>query len=137
MDKKLLSLMSLFILTFGVFAGVVVFNKPLTQLTRAKEEAIPSLKNSLVFAWPLELDADGTTASTITVFIRTDLSKPLTGKPVTLTSTLGAVKEQSVTTDAEGRAVFTLTSAEKGIAELQAFIDNTSPLERKISVKFK
>jgi len=70
MDKKIIGLMLVFFLSFGIFMTVLVFNKPINQLTRAKEESVVSEKNSLVFACPLNAQADGKSQNKITVFVR-------------------------------------------------------------------
>jgi hypothetical protein len=137
MDKKLLSLASLFFLTFGIFAAVVVFNKPLTQLTRAKEDTEPSAANSLLFAWPLKVPADGKQLSEITVFVRSTGTKPISNKTVSLTSSLGSVKESSQTTDSEGKAVFHLTSEAAGVAEVTATLDGALKLNQTVTIKFE
>src|SRR4030042_2969092 len=82
MDKKLVSLLAIFFLTFGVFFSVVVFNKPLSRLIRASQELVPSANNSLVLAWPLTIKADGVTQSRITVFLRNDKNMPVGNRPV-------------------------------------------------------
>lgn len=137
MDKKFITLVVMFFLTFGIFSAAVVFNEPLTQLTRAKEELIPSETTSLIFAWPITIKADGKSASTITVFARTGNNRPLINKPVTVTSTLGNIKPSTVNTDNEGKALLTLSSTEKGIAQLEAVINNSVTVSQKITVKFE
>jgi hypothetical protein len=137
MDKKLLSLISLFFLTFGIFAGVVVFNKPLTQFTRAKEDVLPSPDTSLILAWPLEAAADGKTDVMVSVFVRTVTNKPVGNKVVTATTNHGTIREASQTTNAEGKAVFTLTADSPGVAEVAATVDGETELSQKVSVKFE
>lgn len=127
----------MFFLTFGIFSTVVVFNKPLTQLTRAKEDIIPSGSKSLIFAWPLTVQSDGKKTSTITVFVRTAKSKPLINKTITLNSTLGDIKNKTAITDKEGKAVFELSSQNKGIAKVEAVIDNTIKITQTITIKFE
>ena len=137
MDKKFVGLVTLFFLTFGIFSAVVVFNKPLTQMTRAKEDVVASATNSLIFAWPITVKADGKSMSTITVFARTSSDKPLANKSVTVTTTLGELKESAVTTDNQGKALFLLNSQEKGTAEVGAVINGDITLSSKVSVKFE
>lgn len=128
--------MSVFFLTFSIFAGVVLFNKPLSNLIRATEEVAPSGENSLIIAWPLTTNADGIATAEISVFVRSTTGKPVANKVVTLSSSLGTLKESSVVTDKEGKATFTLTSLQKGIAEVSATADNT-PITQKVSIKFE
>lgn len=136
MDKKFIGLISLFFLTFGVFSATVLFNKPLTQLIRAKEDIAPSTANSLIFAWPLTVNADGKSTSSVTVFVRTTTDKPIANKQVSIASTLGSFKNNIETTDNGGKATFTLTSDTKGIADIEAAIDNDK-IQQKVSVKFE
>lgn len=140
MDKKLLGLMFLFFLSFALFASMVIFEKPLSNFTRAKEELAPSTADSLIFAWPLTTKADATTPSTITVFVRNVKTKPLSNRIVTVSSTLGTFKENSVTSDKEGKAEFHLTSDTPGIAEVTAKIEGlegNNQLNHKVTVQFE
>lgn len=136
MNKKFIGLMSLFFLTFGVFSATVLFSKPLTQLIRAKEDVVSSAANSLIFAWPLTVNADGKSTSSVTVFIRTSTDRPVANKQVSITSTLGSFKNNIEATDNEGKATFVLTSDTKGIADIEASIDNNK-IQQKVSVKFE
>ncbi len=137
MDKKLIALMLVFMLAFGLFTTITVFNKPLTKLTKAKEESIVSPDSSLIFAWPLSTTTNATTPVQINVFVRNANNVPLQNKKVGLTTTLGTVKEVNATTDQAGKATFNLQSATQGIAEVTATVDNQIQLKQKISVKFE
>ncbi len=137
MDKKITGLLLIFLLSFGIFTTIVVFNKPLTQFTRASEENNPSPNSSLIFAWPLTTKADAKTTANINVFVRSYKGTPLANKVVVLKSSLGQVKEVNNTTDKTGKATFELTSGEKGIAEIEATINNTIKIVQKVSVKFE
>ena len=137
MDRKLLVLGSIFILTFASFMGVLFFNEPITRLTRAANpNKKPSPQTSLLFAWPLTIDADGKAKSEISVFIRDADGKALEGQPVRITSSIGLIGQPNTTTDSAGKAVFNLTSTTKGIANIEAFVDNTKLL-KKITVQCK
>lgn len=137
MDKKLVVMLLLFFLAFGLFASVLIFNKPLTQLARAKEELVPSAEKSKILAYPLySISANGNSESSVSVFINSLTEKPLSGKLVTLTSTLGKVSPQSATTDNNGKAVFQVSSDAPGVAELEATVENIK-LQQKVSVKFE
>lgn len=137
MDKRLVALMSLFIFSFLIFVSLVFFNKPLTRLSRAKEEDVPSSQNSLIFAWPLSSKADGENTVQINVFVRNINNAPLENKKVHLETTLGTLKDNDLTSEkSSGKTTFVLTSRETGIAEIRATIDNSVSLEKKITVKF-
>src|SRR3990167_10515240 len=114
MDKKLVALLFLFFVAFGFFSAVTVFNKPITQFTRAKEDSIPSSAKSKIIGWPLTLKADGVSESTISIFVVSESDKPLTNKSVKLLTTVGQVKESSAASDGNGKATFHLTSASSG-----------------------
>lgn len=137
MDKKLVGLMLIFMLSFGLFTTITVFNKPLTQLTKAHEEFLPSSESSLLFAWPLTAKTDGQNSIQVNVFVRNATNIPLPNKTVHLNSTLGLIKENDLITDKAGKASFTFGSSTPGLAELSAVIDNQVQLKQKISVKFE
>jgi len=136
MDKKLTSLLAIFFLTFGVFFSVVVFNKPLSRLIRASQELVPSATNSLALAYPLTVKADGIAQSTVTVFLRNDKNMPVGSRPVSVTSSLGQLKESVLTTGKDGKVEFHLSSTTAGIADLTINSNNIN-LTQKISVKFE
>jgi hypothetical protein len=136
MDKTFTRLLLVFFLAFVMFTSFVFFNKPLTRLTRANEEGKPSPRTSLIFAWPLRNKADGITPSEIQVFSRNRDGKALSDKPVQLVTSVGEVKEDTVTTDAQGKATFHLISNKPGVAEIKAIIDNIE-IENSVSVKFE
>ncbi len=137
MDKKLIGLMLLFVLSFTIFISVIVFNKPLSTLTRAKEDAEPSDTKSLMFAWPLSTKADGRSEVTISVFVRTTTDKPLSGKKVSIVTNHGTIREVTSETDKSGKATFMLFSDSPGVADLTALIESSLSLQQKVSVKFE
>ncbi len=137
MDKKLVGLMLVFLLSFGLFAVVTVFNKPLSRFTKAKEEFIPSSQNSLIFGWPLTTKADGKQTAEINIFVRNSTNIPLPNKKVTLNTSLGSFKTNDITTDKAGKATFYLVADAPGLAELTAMIDNQIQLKQKLSIKFE
>lgn len=138
MDKKLLGLVVVFFLSFITFAFLTVFNKPITQFTRAKEDLVASPEKSLIIAWPyLSVPADGKTESAINVFVISPSDKPVSNKTVTLLTNLGQVKESQLTTDNDGKVTFHLSSLTPGISEVRAVVDRTVELSHKITVKFE
>ena len=137
MDKKIVGLMVIFFLSFGIFASIVLFNKsPLTQFIRAEKELTPSAKNSLVFAYPLTVKADGVSKNKVTIFVRNDVNNVIPNSPVTITTTLGEPVEKEVTTGKDGKAEFNITSVTSGIAEITATAGNVTLLQ-KVTVKFE
>lgn len=136
MDKKLLGLSMLFVGAFAVFAVSIFFNGSFNRLTRAEEDTAPSVQKSLLFAWPLDVVADGQTQTEITVFIRNDQGKGLVNQPVSILSSVGTVKEPSVSSDVDGKAIFHISSVQPGVAEIQGFVNNKKLL-RTITVQFQ
>ena len=137
MDKKLVSLLFLFFLMFGVFASMIVFNAPLSTLTRAKEETVPSAEKSKLIYYPFSAKADGQSQVTIYVFVTSVTDKPLANKTVTLSTTLGEFKETTqVSQGADAKTTFYLTSNTPGIAEITATIDSDIKL-KPVSVNFE
>src|SRR3989338_8641023 len=138
MDRKLLALITLFFISFAFFAAVTIFNKPLTQFTRAKEDSIPSSIRSKILAWPFpSLKADGASESVISVFVISESDKPIANRVVTLSNTLGNLIETSATTDNNGKATFRISSTTPGIAEIEALVEPDVKLSQKISIKFE
>lgn len=135
MDKKLLGLVLLFIASFVFFIAILFFNEPLSKLTRAKEETVPSPQKSLIFAWPLTIKSDGKDISQINVFIRNKDNKLIPDKKVELRSSLGDIKNITVSSDANGKTTFQLTSTTPGIANITAVADGIK-LDSKITIKF-
>lgn len=138
MDRKLIFLLVLFFISFGFFASVIVFNKPITQFTRAKDEVTPSASRSRIVAWPFPIvKADGYSESTINVFVISEGDKPLSNKIVTLITNFGTLRETAQNTDNNGKATFHISSSSPGIAEIQAVVEPSINLKRKISLKFE
>lgn len=140
MDKKFVALMIFFFLSVTIFTSIVIFNQPLTQMTKATEELQPSAANSHIFAWPLTVKANGIDKSTVTIFGLNLKNNPisLVNKKVNLTTSLGNASELPLNEDKKkkGEAVFVISSNEVGIAELNASIDNVTII-RKVTVKFE
>lgn len=138
MDRKLLALITLFFISFAFFAGLTIFNNPLNTLIRAKEDYIPSPVHSKIFAWPLSsIKANGISESEINVFVVSESDKPIPNKQITLTSSLGTVKESTASTDNNGKATLHITSATPGIAQIQAIIEPGININQKITVEFE
>ncbi|OGK34310.1 hypothetical protein A3A93_00335 [Candidatus Roizmanbacteria bacterium RIFCSPLOWO2_01_FULL_38_12] len=136
MDNKLLGLTIVVVAAFAVFMGFVFFSEPISKFIRASGINPPSTQNSLIFAWPLELPADGKTKSEITIFLRDNEGRGLQGHEVSIQSSIGSVQEGLLTTDSKGSAVFHLTSQTPGVAKIEALVDNTK-LQRSITVQFE
>ncbi len=135
MDKTLLGLLMIFFLAFTVFITFVVFNDQLTAVTRASTDVV-SQEKTYTFAWPLSLVADGKAESEITVFVRNDEGKGVSGKTVRLSSPVGTIKEPSVVTNTNGKAAFHISSSNPGVAEIEVVVDN-NPIRNNVSIQFE
>lgn len=137
MDSKFTGVLILFFLGFTVFTGYIFFSGSFSVVTRAStENNIPSIQNSLIFAWPLSVVANGEEPTEISVFVRNQDNRGLEGKVVRIEANPPIVTASSETTDADGKAVFRLTSATSGVAEISAIVDNRK-IVRTVSVEFK
>jgi hypothetical protein len=136
MDKKLLGLVVIFLLSFSLFTTIVVFEKPLlTRFTKAKEDFTPSSQKSLLFAWPLSLPADGQSEASINVFVRNDKEAPVTNKKVVLTTNLGTIKEIQPISNNQGKTEFKISSSEEGEANIKAMVENVT-FNQTLSIQF-
>ena len=136
-DRPLLGLLVVFFFAFFFFITLTTFNKQLATLTRAKEESIPSSETSLIFAWPLTSSTSSTAPVEVNVFIRNANNVPISGRLVTLTTTLGSFSYNSQATDKSGKSTFYLSSTRAGIAEVTGMVDNQIQLKQKITIKFE
>ncbi len=137
MDKKLLTISSLLIITFLIFTGYLLFSGPIGNFTRAANQGgAASPSNSLVFAWPLTVPADGRSTSSITVFLRDSEGRGISQQKVTIAASIGVADETTKVTDPDGKVIYKLSSTTAGVANLDFFIDNRK-LEKSITVQFK
>ena len=137
MDRKLLLLSIVFMIAFISFTSYVIFREPIGRFTRAAiTNTTPSLQESLIFAWPLKLPADGKTQSEITIFIRDEDGRGLQERQVRVASTIGTFSNPTALTGTDGKVTFKLTSTTNGIAEIDATVDNIK-LQRKVTVQFE
>ena len=138
MDKKLLALIALFFLSFAFFTAAMIFDKPFTNLIRAKEDSKPSPIRSKILAWPLSsLNANGDSQSTINVFVVSESDKPIVDKRVMIVNSIGTLTEISAITDNNGKASFSLSSTTPGIAEIEATIEPDIRLSQKVTIEFE
>lgn len=89
-----------------------------------------------MFAWPLNVPADGQTASVITVFVRNEEGNELRGRTVTVNTSLGQFQETTLPVDKLGKAEFKIKSDRPGTAQVKAVIDNSTPITRTITIEF-
>ena len=139
MDKKLVGLMVIFVLFFGLFTALIVFNNPIKIFTRAATELVPSSETSLIFADPIfkSVEADGKESAKIDVLVRNVNTIPIPNRSVSISTTLGSIDQNVQVTNKLGLATFTITSVTKGTAEITATVDGSMQLINKVSVKFE
>ena len=139
MDKKLVGLMVVFVLFFGLFTSLVIFQTPIKNFTRAAAESVPSADKSLIFSWPKIIKADGKETSSIDVIVRNGDSSPLpiANRLVSISSDIGKIDSVSKVTDELGRVTFTISSDIQGVANISATVDGSTQLINKVSVKFE
>ncbi len=129
-----MALLSLFFVSFIALMIFVFFNTQLATVTQAGNQEV-STTDSLLFAWPLELPADGETVSDITVFVRTADGLGIENSPVQIGTSLGTILNPSAVTDESGEATFQIVSAQPGIAEIQVTAGGLL-LQRTITIQF-
>lgn len=135
-DRKFLGMFVVFIITFGLFAVYVIFNEPIAKFTQAKDELVPSPEKSLIFIWPLDIPANGTDTSEVTVFVRNIKGRGMSNKQVELLATQGDVQIARKTTDTQGKVVFQVSSANTGVAQIEAVVDNVT-IKKDVSIQFR
>lgn len=141
MDRKLIGLFFLFFMSFAVFSTIIVFNRPLTSLTRAREDTNPDPKESIVVIDKSGnvLRADGQEEATITVFIRNASKRNLMNKPVQVSASVGIIRE-GVTNTTEAGAKFHLTSTTPGSSVITVQVNDgtgTVTLDQKPTIEFQ
>jgi hypothetical protein len=136
MDNKLVGIIIIFFLVFGLFTSILIFQKPIIRLTKAKEEYTPSAAKTLIFVWPLNLTADGKKAATINIFVRNEKGVPVVNKKVSLNTNLGTVKEIQSISDQQGKTEFNLTSDQEGVAKIKAIINGNIETTQAVSIQF-
>lgn len=125
------------ILTLVVFTFVALYfllTGPLATMTRASVSETPSQSQSMIFAHPLSMKADGVTKSKVDVFVASEDGKPIPNKVVDITATVGTPEPSSLSTDEEGHAVFYLTMSEAGLASISFSVDKI-PFSQTVSVR--
>lgn len=112
-----------YLLTSGVSPAIT---NPWNFRTTVDPTSLVSATQSTVFASPTSVTADGTHISTITVTVNNSAGSPLSGKPVTLTSSRGSLDNIVTmvgTTGSDGKAYFQVSSTAAGTAVFTATAD--------------
>jgi adhesin/invasin len=93
-------------------------------------------RNITINAVPTVIQADGTSQSTVTVQVKTVDNNPIVGDAINFTTTSGMVTA-SATTDANGRAIATITSDRRNtIATVKATLAKDPTVVKTVQVAF-
>lgn len=133
-DKNFAMLVYGVLIAAFVLGGYTIFTGPLAGISRAVLPAKASATSSMILGYPLTIPADGTTASTLDIFIADDSGTPLANRKVEISVTLGEVTPASAMTDQTGHASYKLTMSEPGISTINVTVDGT-PLNKKLTIK--
>jgi len=139
MDKKFLAVFTVFLLIFSLFATIVIFNKPISQMSaRANPATQPSEERSLLLLTnfqPLKINEQ----AVVNVAVRSESGEPSFNKKVTLTTSLGNVIEPELATSVNNKGVvsFHITSSTPGTAIISAMIDKKILIKNKVTLIFE
>ena len=139
MDKKFLAVFTVFLLIFSLFATIVIFNKPISQMSaRANPANQPSGEKSLLLLTnfqPLKVNGQ----ATVNVAVRSESGEPSFNKKVSLTTSIGKIIEPEMVTSADNKGVvsFHITSTTPGTAVISAIIDQKIPVKNKVTLVFE
>lgn len=139
MDKKFLVFFIVFLLIFSLFATIVIFNKPISQMSaRANPATQPSGEKSLLLLTnfkPLNINEQ----AVVNVAVRSESGEPSFNKKISLITTLGKVIEAEQTTSADNKGVvsFHVTSETPGTAVISAIIDQNVAIKNKVTLIFQ
>ena len=132
MDRKMVVLIAVFLVFFGAFITITVFNSNISSLTRATT-CLPDPAKSPIFVWPLQLN-DHEETSSISIFVRDQNSLPCAKKNVALATSMGSLRQTLATTDNNGKATFIYSCTAQGEAQISATIDNTTAIAQTVTI---
>ena len=125
------------VLALGFTYALAAFVVPraLVTLTKAAPASVISLADSRILGQKILAKADGNDQCIVNVFILDKNAKGVPQKQVVLEG-LAGIEPSLVTTNAEGKAAFTITSKIEGTFKLNASVGG-SPLPKEIKVTFR
>ncbi len=133
MDKKLVGLITVFLLVFGVFMTYIFARQSGGSLSiRANQSKIASCPNSFLFATNVD---SNNRSETVTAYVRDDASNGLANLAFQCTSTLGSLSPDNLVTNKMGQASFTLSSTTPGVATVSCTLP-CGLFSRSVTVKF-
>lgn len=135
MDKKLVGLITVFFLVFGVFMSFLVFGRNAPVNIQANTN-IQKCDNSFIFVNDVSLPVGSTAA--FVAYVRNSEGAGLSKIAVTCTTTLGTIlpSNESVTANS-GSATFTLTSDTAGIATISCSTPSCSSFAKNVTIQFR
>lgn len=134
-DRKLLGLVALFVLSFIIFVSSVVFRDQLGVFTRASADTTPSGTETKIFAWPLDLKVGE--QSKISVFVVSTNGHKVSNQRVKLNSSLGTVTPSELVSNDIGESDFVLQSDTPGTAIITAVINDSTNVTQQVSIVFR
>nr|MBP6994379.1 Ig-like domain-containing protein [Candidatus Woesebacteria bacterium] len=114
--------------------GYVLFTGPLSTFTHAVVPLSASDTESSIYAYPLTIQADGSSESKIDIFVSSDSSLPLADKKVDISTTMGSIAPTTAMTDKLGHVSYTLTMSEPGVATI-SFMVNGQQFSKQVTVQ--
>lgn len=132
------SLIIIGILLICLIITIILIPKNIVFFSKAtsSNNPITTLENSYLFASPVQAKADGQEKIRITVFVLDGRGLGVSNRTVTLNlpQHLTSIHVQSIT-DESGKAIFDLSSVNKGTFNISALADNKE-LPQKLRVVF-
>lgn len=133
-DKRFMYLgIATFVMLF-VAAVYFILTGPFASLINANPTVAASENNTLIFAHPLTIKADGVDTSKIDIFVASVDGKPLSNKVVDVVASSGQVTPQKSATDSTGHVSFNLTMTNQEVSTVTFTVDSKS-FSRKVTVK--
>lgn len=137
MVKRILTIIILLLLIFGLIIVVYLVRQQTKLPGRATTPGVLSLENSYLFASPLVARVGGGEKITISAFVLSDQGLGIPGEKVVLYS---APSLQATTirgeTDSRGLAVFEITSLAPGQFSLWAVVSGKGQIKQQVNVTF-
>ncbi|MFZ5366527.1 MAG: Ig-like domain-containing protein [Patescibacteria group bacterium] len=137
MIKRILTIIILVLLIFGLIIVVYLVRQQTKLPGRATTPGVLSLENSYLFASPLVARVGGGEKITISAFVLSDQGLGIPGEKVVLYS---APALQALTirdeTDSRGLAVFEITSQTSGSFTLWATVAGKGQIKQQVTVTF-
>lgn len=133
MDKKLIGLVAVFIMVFGVFMTTLLYSG--REGTGPVRAGLPA---SCVNSFPFTTSVEATVGESVNqlLYVRDDNNTGLKGVNVTCNSTLGNLNPSTGVTNSNGILQMTLVSDTPGTAVTSCRLPICGDVQRTVSVKF-